>query len=252
MIHLISCGNSLSLLQLTLIMPLSLPLFHLLNVLVNPSLLPDQLPNQYLGNQGFISFEEPQNTFTPLFSSLTVNGVSIGSQGSLSITDVFTASTFASLPNQTAIEKLKDSSGREVWNYPIGTEVAHEILFNDLAHSVYELRILRKISDSEWDYASYSPSPAVNSDHQLIRNHYSGTAELATTLQLNNGTAAKIDLRRINLNSCKRCHSMNSIAAYQYPNANSAGPCGFTPGNDSGIQTWIQKFEEKFGHSPFR
>lgn len=218
-------------------------------ILLTPVVLPEQLPSRYLVEQGFISFQEPANGFTPIYSSLSIDGVPVNGPSSPQVSQIFSDSTFANIPDGTTIQKLKDSNGREIWNYPIGTEVAHEIIFNDLKHTLFELRLLRKVGDSLWDFASYSPN--TTDAIELTRNHYSGNAPLSINLEMSNHLYTKIDLNRINLISCKNCHYMRSQANYQYPSVSATGPCGFTPGNEAGIRNWIDSYQRKTGHSPF-
>ncbi len=220
-------------------------------VFVLPVVMPEELPANYLSQQGFLPFQETSNVSPPYFASLSFNGMPIGSPGTPQVSELFFDTAFAFLPEGVQIQKLSDASGREVWNYPVGTEVAHDIHFNDVGRSLFELRVLRKISITEWDFASYAPSSPGDPHSPLIRNHYTGVAPFSTTLQLSNGSNPRIDLKRINLGFCKNCHMATSPAAYQYPSLNEAGPCGFGPKNELGIQTWIQNYEAKFGHSPF-
>lgn len=214
-------------------------------------MLPEELHPQYLSDQGFISFQEPAGGFTPFFSSLSIDGVVVGGPAAPQVSQLFSDTTSAFIPPGTTIQRLRDSSGKETWIYPLGAEVAHEIVFNDQAHTLFELRMLRKTSATQWDYATYSPSVTRSQNPTLVRNHYSGTAPLSLTLQMSSGVNSRIDLKRINLNSCKNCHFMASQASYQYPTVSEAGPCGFTPGNENGIRNWIDTYQVKFGHSPF-
>jgi len=213
--------------------------------------MPEELPSHYLSRQGFLPFQETANVSAPFFAALSFNGVPIGSPGTPQVSDLFVDTALAFLPEGVSIQKLSDTSGREVWNYPVGTEVAHDIHFNDVGRSLFELRVIRKISLTEWDFASYAPKVPGDPNSPLVRNHYAGVAPFSTSLQLTNGSNPRIDLKRINLGFCKNCHMSTSPAAYQYPSLQEAGPCGFGPKNERGIQTWIESYEAKFGHSPF-
>ncbi len=224
---------------------------RLFAILATPALLPEQLPAQYLSHQGFISFQEPEGGFKPLFASLSVDGVPVRGTGAPQVSQLFSDTTFANIPNGTTIQKMKDSSGREIWNYPLGAEVAHKIEFKDLSHTLFELRILRKITETQWDFASYSPNTTRLQEATLSRNHYMGNIPFTITLQISDHISSRLDLRRISLTSCKNCHFSNSQASYQYPTVSEAGPCGFTPGNENGIRSWIDTYQAKFGHSPF-
>ncbi len=207
--------------------------------------LPDQLSARYLLDQAFFPFQEVPGAMTPYFSSLSIDGNPV-SMGSSQVSQIFKDSTQAHIPEGTLILKSTDSSGREVWNYPIGTEVAHEINFNDINNTLFELRLVRKISATMWDFGTYSPS----SSSTLQRNYYSGNASFSTTLQMNSGSSSFIELRRISLSSCKDCHFHESSATYQYPSLEETGPCGFAP-NNYGVQSWINQYQSRYGHSPF-
>ncbi len=225
--------------------------FHLFAAFALPGMMPEQISSRYLIEQGFIPFQEPADSFTPLFASMSVNGAPASGPGSEQVAQIFKDSTWAIIPEGMTIQKLKNQAGQEVWNYPIGTEVAHEILFNDSDHTVFELRMIRKVSDAQWDFASYSPAVSSKRNVELKRNHYVGLGAFSTTVQLVSGKVTKLDIMRINLKSCQNCHFMNSPAFYQYQSLAEAGPCGFTPQNESGIKGWFEAYREKYGHSPF-
>ncbi len=222
-----------------------------------PPILPETLPSHYLRDENFIAFKEMPGTATPLFSALTVNGFPVGTPGTPRINEIFSNSAYAMLPEGATIATGADPSGQVVWQEPIGMEVAHEIVFQDAERSLYELRLMWKISDTQWDFATYTPSD----EGTLVRKHYSGNEPFSTTVELTTGASAgqmvQLKLQRLNLMSCERCHLANAEnnAPQTPPGSPSlpiiAGPCGFTSSNAEGVAPWIQAYEKKWGHSPF-
>lgn len=212
--------------------------------------LPRQLPATFPQGTDWVDFEQTGDTFrAPIGLNIQFDGQTFGN--ALEARALFRERFVASLPNQARIEISRDEQAREIWNYPVGTRVAHWITYDSDALRTFELRLSEKLANSTWAMGSYSPmSDADNATLGL--NHYSGTADFSTRFTRAGTTQeGELTMRRVPLTSCRNCHAGASLSAYQFVRATDAGICGFGPANAGIRQNWAARFEQARGYAPF-
>jgi hypothetical protein len=178
----------------------------------------------------------------PLAAALSING---RRPSSAELPDYFEEKLWAHLPGTQKIQVI-EKSGKESWNYPVGTEVFHEIRLRTAEGSVpFELRRVKKEKDQSWSFTSFSGSPWVRLDdsqatlpNESLQYHH--PKEGAVTL----------NWRRIHPRNCRNCHSMR-VDREEFPTLELVGPCGFTSANPTLTHSWARDFESVRGHSPF-
>lgn len=211
--------------------------------------LPTELPADV--TQDWISFEAPMGGIrVPLGFDFIVNGAPVPTQDRASLERIFSEEHLAWLPASNRIGRDADASGREVWDYPVGTRVAHAVRLKSpdptIKGPLFELRWVEKQRDGRWSfglYASRKDSPA-----RLELQ----TEDAAETLRFRTPQNDDVSMRRIKIQSCRACHFMNSASAYQYETQEQAGPCGFVPSNHANVRSWAERMRQGQGFQPFQ
>ena len=215
-----------------------------------------------LKKMGFVEFHSSRDIRAPLALRLTANGKKISNQ-----LEIFSEKVYAFLPGQSPIEVRSKSNGgndlgaQEEWNFPIGTMVAHEVRFNDVKKTLFEVRIVEKRDTQYWGYGSFVPQHSNSSSS-------SGESESALTLvkspDFEDKTVelifdkqgvqenVKLSFRTVPQKVCAQCH--NGISLNQNPRkfVEETGPCEFHPGNGTLRTEWSQNFFRQNGWQPFK
>ena len=213
--------------------------------------LPDSLPAEVLTDPAFIEFQQaPNSSGSPLGSRITFEGELIGTPEKRR--DLFLEKFIATLPLHTHILVSQDSRSRDVWNYPVGTRVAHWIRFKSTGQETFELRLSEKLAGGNWAMGSYSPRVGAAGDSPLFLNRYLGTPEFSIQItRASDQLEGELHLNRINNQSCQACHFVQSGSQYQFQHREEAGPCGFGPMNPNIAGDWANRYRQSRGESPF-
>lgn len=241
--------------------------------------LPQEFGETLLMVQGKKNYVLP-----PIGTAITAGGTVIEPKDHKTQAKLFSQDTFASIPQGSKIlvrkgAKSPDGSGKEFWEYPVGTLVAHRIRFKSERKMIYELRLVWLNAKREWVFATYSPDEAILAQGTeavtvLKLNQYSRKPELPTYRYdavfplWAPGQTTSVAIKRINIenDSCKRCHFATSPAFYQYQilgpdsridlNASiqNTGPCGFAPTNPYVRSQWEPRYmrTRRLKESPFQ
>lgn len=211
--------------------------------------LPETLPADIIESSGFVDFERlPGGVRAPLGFEFFLDGRSVPPTDAAALAEVFSEKLYARLPPKSHIVSSRDEQGREVWNYPQGTSVAHVIRLADAASSLFELRIVEKQPNGQWAYGVYFPS--AQSPDILALEKEDSVQPVRFAVEKPQGEKIEVSMRRITIYSCRNCHFVNSASRHQYHNAALAGPCHFVPGNAAAVKDWIQKYQARHGESP--
>lgn len=215
--------------------------------------LPESLPADYLRKERFVEFEQMFFEFrAPLGSSFAFNGAPVATTDYKKLEEVFVETFLAKLPRGTQITTSRHSqNGKEVWHYPIGTEVVHLIELNSEPRSVFELRVAKRMSETRWAFGTYSPKVLGEVSPTLLLNQYAGAPKDGFTVVRPDRQKIDVTLGRINLQSCRNCHFVNSPSQYQYPSFKEAGPCGFVPANTKVKDGWAGRYQDAHQDAPF-
>jgi hypothetical protein len=202
----------------------------------------DYPASSFIEDFGFVEFESSRPGFrAPLAFQVTVNGTRLSSAKA-----VFHERMVARLPHNQPIEVVELPAG-EVWRFPVGTMVAHEIRFNDKSATLFEMRVVEKLDEKNWGYGTYVQT----NDRLLLRTTpTSETKEFQLTDT--DGKPLSIRLRTIPQASCARCHAQTSIGPEPQQLAEETGPCEFHPGNVNLRTSWASAFTALRGWAPFR
>lgn len=202
--------------------------------------LPKSLPKNIL-RSGFLSYApNPDGLQAPLFSSFQIKGNAYPS-----LSDWMSESHHAYLPEGQKIEYSTDKFGREIWNYPTGFRVVHLIELHSTPPEVFELRIVEKLENGRFAFGVYLPAgehfelmeEADRSQQKRVKSGRRGTSELT--------------FQRINIRSCRHCHSSTTNSRYQYSRIDLTGPCEFAPGTKGLRERFTKEYLKAFGVSPF-
>lgn len=211
--------------------------------------LPDTLPADLVQSAGFVELQMiPDGARAPLGFSFFLNGRSVPPTDHAALAEVFSEKFYARVPEGARIISSRDPQDRTVWNYPAGTRALHLATLTDAAKSIFELRLIEKQSSGQWAYGVYSPlaaSPGVLALHRMENSD-----PLLFTLERTDGKRIEVSMRRINNQSCRGCHFINSASRHQYANPSLAGPCHFVPDNGPGIARWVKDYVARHGQSP--
>jgi hypothetical protein len=210
--------------------------------------LPDTLPADFVQSGGFVEFQTiPGGARAPLGFSFFFNNREVLPTDFQALAEVFSEGLYARLPPGTRIVSTRDSQGRTVWDYPVGTRAIHLVTLTDAAKSLFELRLIEKQDTGQWAYGIYSPAAAPG---LLALDRTEQPDPLSFAVERTDGKRIDVSMRRVNIRSCRRCHFMNSASRHQYPNDALAGPCHFVPDNGPGIAQWVRKYVARHGESP--
>lgn len=233
------------LLQLSILI---IPLFCLATELPQSTGLPEALPYDFIKTQMMVAFEQTADTFhAPIAAKVIINGKPIPPRDTASLGVIFAEYFFASLPKGQPIQILEQGNLQKVWNYPVGTNIVHLIVFKTQPIQIFEMRLEQKMKSGQWAFGLYTPSKA-----GLQLNHYSGIKPESFDVALTSGQNVKVELSHLNLESCRGCHFMNSPSKYQYPSVTVAGPCGFGPANQDLTVDWANRYFKLRHENPFR
>ena len=214
--------------------------------------LPQALTADYPETQGFVQYaRDEQGRRTPLLGRLRINS----GQAHYSIDDVFEEQFFAFLPTQSHIAVSKNEDGQEVWSYPPQTKVLHRVWLRTEPRRIFEMRIDWLRADGSWAFGLYAPKLRDGGEEdpvnlQLLR--IGGQAVQLDAAVVGSGETGLVRItgERINPESCQACHFVISPGRHQYENRDSAGPCGFVPGNPA-LAAWAESYERRYGYVPF-
>ncbi|MBI3553044.1 MAG: hypothetical protein HY077_11065 [Elusimicrobia bacterium] len=146
------------------------------------------------------------------------------------------------LPPGRRIKRFKPGTPREFWDYPVGTRLLHRFLLRTAPPTLTEIRLIEKQPSGRWAYGVYLPQK--NGRLRLMK------AQEAVTLKVAwRGKKVALTMNRLNPESCRMCHQMHT-PVNDYPEEDTAGPCGFGPGNKK-LGAWAKDFQAKKGYSPF-
>lgn len=161
--------------------------------------------------------------------------------------DVFTSDHWVRIPPSSVIFTHKDRQDRTIWNYPVGTELIHRIFLNEREPKLFEVRMIKKITDRKWAFALYAKD-----GEGKLRRHEDGSPDLQFKVQTLKGSVP-IQMKRLHPESCRHCHWMDitSPSAFQFESPDEAGPCGFGPTNEHLKKEWAPKYQSKQGYWPF-
>jgi len=159
--------------------------------------------------------------------------------------DIFLENFYANLPDGKQIKIKNENLNTEKWLYPIGTRIVHEIRFNDSKKTIFETRMIEKMSEKIWGYGIYDPT---STGYQLR------TIEPAFNeyqLQTKEGLPLNIQLRKVSQATCSRCHTRAGFINEPVEIFEETGPCEFGPNNKSLKTIWAKDFQDKKGWWPF-
>lgn len=194
--------------------------------------------NDYLAFENFRS--RPR---APIAVGIFINGKRPTTMSE--ILAVFSEEFKALIPEGKSIIESKNEAGQFVWRYPVGTKVIHQLNFNDDNKTLFELRMVERVTDSRWAYGVYHPK-----EGQLSLQDYKGQLPKEFILKTSEGRPLNIKLRHIPLQVCQNCHRNTTSAPHQYTSLQDVGPCEFTPVNPKVKKEWVNSFIKAFGRSP--
>lgn len=202
------------------------------------------LPADYLDRRGFVEAPEMPGA-SPTFAG----DVHFEPEGAASEKDVFEARTFAALPRRALIGAHGEGRS-EVWDYPAGTCVAHEIRLRTSPPRLFELRLLVKQRDGRWSYRVFASRPSGE-----LAEYLEDGPQLSLPLALASGKSVTMTLSRFapseSLN-CRTCHRAVNRGRGPQPDIERVGPCGFTPANEGIRSIWAARFKQRYGYDPFQ
>ncbi|MBT7610906.1 MAG: hypothetical protein HN576_14185 [Bacteriovoracaceae bacterium] len=160
---------------------------------------------------------------------------------------VFTEKVLAHIPDGQTITATRNNMNKEVWRYPIGTQVIHYLTFNDEYDSVFEFRMMERVSDTRWAFGIYHKE-----ENKFKLQHYKGLLPKEYSFVGKDGKDYSLKLNHIPLHVCQNCHNRTTSAPHQYNNLEDVGPCEFTPNNPKVKYDWVKKFTQERGYSPIQ
>ena len=171
----------------------------------------ETLPLDHLEKNYFLEFDNYRDRpRAPIAAGININGKPVRSIQE--IFTVFSEKVFAHLPEGQTIKSSLNTDNKEVWRYPIGTQVVHRITLNDDLDTVFELRMIERVNNKKWAFGVYHEE---NNQYKL-----------------------------------QNCHRNTTSAPHQYENLQDVGPCEFTAQNPKVKNEWVQAFTQNQGYSP--
>lgn len=202
------------------------------------------LPLTHRQDSSYLEFENFRTRpRAPIAAGISINGERVRSMEE--IFAIFSEEVAAFLPEGKTIKESTDSEGRLVWRYPIGTKVIHQLNFKNDKKSLFELRMIERVSDKRWAFGVYHP---VNGKLEL--QNYQGRLAKEFNLRTTDGKDLNVKLSHIPLNVCQNCHNNTTSAPHQYESRQDVGPCEFTPVNPKVKNDWVNGYVQAFGRSP--
>jgi hypothetical protein len=171
----------------------------------------------------------------------------------LSMAQMVAEEGWARLPAGGVIRQSRDRAGQTVWDYPAGTRLLHRIFFNsDARRKLFEVRYIEKRPDGKWAMGLYHPAgaPLPLGDTGNLSLLTARDAETTFELQTASG-AVRVNVKRLQPDSCRHCHFNMGEGGYQYPDEEHTGPCGFVPANAGLTTTWAERYRGRYGVAPF-
>lgn len=164
----------------------------------------------------------------------------------LSIGEVFEERTWARLPPKARIVR-ETSKDPELWHFPAGTRVAHEILLKTSPPTLFELRLMEKRADGTWAFGIYIPLE----DGRTLALHRKESQMLSFRVPLPRRNV-QVEMERLHPQSCRTCHFNHGVRANEYyADEEHVGPCGFVPDNAAILKEWAPAYQKKHGYWPF-
>lgn len=204
----------------------------------------ETLPLNYLEKKQFIDFENfRERPRAPIAAGININGQPVRSMEE--IFKVFGEIVSAYLPDGETIKSSTDEAGKEVWRYPVGTQVVHVVTFNDDQNSVFELRMMERVDDKRWAFGVYHID-----GNQYKLQHYTGLLPKEYHVKGKDGEDYQVKLKHIPLHVCQNCHRNTTSAPHQYENLQDVGPCEFTAQNPKVKNEWFEAFKTSRGYEP--
>lgn len=161
---------------------------------------------------------------------------------------------WARLPAGGVIRQSRDRAGQTVWDYPVGTRLLHRIFFKAQPRkTLFEVRYIEKRPDGKWAMGLYRPegAPRTLPETRALSLMTAAGEETAFELRTASG-AVRVDVKRLQPDSCRHCHFNMGEGGYQYPDEEHTGPCGFVPANAGLTTTWAERYRGRYGVAPFR
>lgn len=214
--------------------------------------LAEELPSDYLERSGFVEFQESFPHFSaPFIVRVTLNGQTVPPQDIPTLSKLLEERTYARVPAGIPIRRELDRQGQEIWSYPSGTEVAHEIRWKSMPSTLFELRIVKKLDDGTWAFGVYSPSQLKDALSPLRLHTYSGLKQDSVVFtQASSGEKMDVQFSRINLQSCRGCHFVSTRSKNQFSSVKETGPCGFVPALGAETEAWAERYRARAGFQP--
>ncbi len=203
-----------------------------------------RLPKNHLVENHFLTFQSELEPFSsPIARDLTINDEFISP-----IDQILSESFWISLPDQTQILQTSAPTGEKRWQFPVGTQVAHEIKFKDAHQTLFELRILEKLPGEVWGFGAYILNP--NGDDDLILQTEAMEQRRELKLGSPEGREWLVKIAPLRQRTCAGCHQATTSNPAPEGEADKVGPCGFTAANPFVTGEWVQKFRAAKGYSP--
>ena len=208
-----------------------------------PPMMSPTLPE----DDGFVQFPniaEPDDiplgrdwSFDPAGSTGTFNPP-------LSMEQMVDEEGWARLPDRGVIGRSVNRAGQAVWDYPVGTRLLHRIYMNSLPQkSLFEVRYIEKRPDGKWAMGLYHPEGAPRPLRDTGNLALLTAAGAETTFELRTSSGAvRVNVKRLQPDSCRHCHFNMGEGGYQYPDEEHTGPCGFVPANAGLTTTWAERY----------
>jgi hypothetical protein len=162
---------------------------------------------------------------------------------------VFSEEVMAHIPEGQTIKASRNNMNKEVWRYPVGTQVVHYLTFNDKDSTVFEFRMMERVNDKRWAFGVYHKD---EQEGNFKLQHYKGLLPKEYSFEGRDGKDYNLKLNHIPLHVCQNCHNRTTSAPHQYNNIEDVGPCEFTPNNPKVKKDWVNKFIKERGYSPVR
>lgn len=204
----------------------------------------EELPLTHVQDNDYLEFHNFRTRpRAPIAAGIKINDQPVRSLEE--IFSVFSEEVAAVLPEGQTIKESTDSEGRIVWRYPIGTKVIHQLNFKNDKKSLFELRMIERVSNKRWAFGVYHPI-----EGKLKLANYPGRLPKEFNLRTHDGKPLNIKLSHIPLNVCQNCHNNTTSAPHQYESRIDVGPCEFTPTNPNVKDKWVKEFISAFGRKP--
>ncbi|MBI4385820.1 MAG: hypothetical protein HY551_00405 [Elusimicrobia bacterium] len=137
-----------------------------------------------------------------------------------------------------------------VWDYPVGTLVAHGMFLKTNPPRLFEFRTVQKQRDGRWAFRVYAPNPSGVGLSRSVRKE-----TFSWRVFLKKRGFVRLDGKRLgsDQNVCLSCHFSHGQKMYAYRGEPEefAGPCGFGPDNPN-LEAWARAYRFRHGTWPFQ